>query len=256
MAEETDNPEVQIPLAMQRTIYIGMGAALFLCLALILGLPDIKDAIHGQDPDPVGAVLRASFGAVGSRWVIVVVLVSFMSCILSVQAAASRLLFSYARDNMIVGSWRLSRLSGQNVPSFALVVSGVIPGAIVCIGYFLQNALATILSFAVAGIYISFLMIMAGALYARVRGWKALGPFNLGRFSFAVNIAALVYGVCAIVDIFWPQTPGTPWYINYAIPFTTVIIIGTGALYMSFGRPYDRGSAPAGDAAASRKSLA
>jgi amino acid transporter len=42
--------------------------------------------------------------------VIMVVMVSFVSAQLSLQAAASRLLFAYARDDMIVGSKYLARL--------------------------------------------------------------------------------------------------------------------------------------------------
>jgi hypothetical protein len=58
----------------------------------------------------------------------------------------------------------------------------------------------------------------------------------------------MAYGVAAIVDILWPQTPAAPWYINYAIPLTATIVIGTGALYMNIGRPYDRDNATARDA--------
>lgn len=252
VAEETANAETQIPRAMRRTIYIGMSASMFVCLALILALPDIPAVIHGQDRDPIMTVLRGAFGVLGSRLVIVVVLVSFLSCILSLQAAVSRLLFSYARDNMIGGSEYLRRLSNRYVPSFALAVSCLIPAVIVCIGYFLQDALATIVSFAVAGIYISFQMVVAGALYARIRGWKPAGPFNLGQWAPIVNVVALLYGLAAIADIFWPQTPTAPWYVNYAIPFTTAIVIGSGVLYMMAGRPYESSTTPAGDAHALR----
>jgi amino acid transporter len=248
VAEETANAETEIPRAMRRTIYIGISASVFVCLALILALPDIQAVIDGQDKDPIKTVLRSAFGVVGSRLVIAVVLVSFLSCILSLQAAASRLLFSYARDNMIAGSERLRRLSGRYVPSFALAVSGLIPTLIVCIGYFLQDALATIVSFAVAGIYISFQMVVAGALYARIRGWMPAGPFTLGVWAPFVNVVALLYGIAAVADIFWPQTPSAAWYVNYAIPFTAAIVVGSGVIYMMAGRPYDRNSAPAGDA--------
>jgi amino acid transporter len=239
VAEETANAQTQIPLAMRRTIYIGVSASIFVCLALILSLPDIEAVIRGQDADPIGTILRGTFGTTGSRLVLGVVLVSFISCILSLQAAVSRLLFSFARDRMIFGSAQLGKLSARNVPSFALAIGGLIPAVIVCIGYFLQDALATIVSFAVAGIYISFQMIVAGALYARFVGWKPSGPFRIGRFATLINVAALIYGVCAIADILWPQSPAAPWYVNYAIPFTTVVVIATGALYMVVGRPYE-----------------
>ncbi len=248
VAEETASPEKEIPKAMRRTIYVGVSASMFVCLALILSLPNIQAVVDGRDVDPVGTVLRGEFGPSGSRLVIAVVLVSFLSCILSLQAAASRLLFAYARDNMIVGSARLAQVSKRSVPAAALAVSGIIPALIVCIGYFLQDALSTIVSFAVAGIYMSFQMIVAGALYARFRGWRPAGSFRLGPWARLVNVAALVYGLGALADIFWPQTPAAPWYVNYAIPFTTLIVIGTGAAYMILGRPYDRGDAPAGDA--------
>jgi amino acid transporter len=247
VAEETADPEIEIPKAMRTTIYVGVAASVFVCLALILAVRDMPAVISGQDSDPVGNILRNEFGLVASRVVIAVVLVSFMSCILSLQAAASRLLFAYARDNMIVGSGALRRMSAQNVPSMALAVSGLIPAAVVCIGYFLQDALLTIVSFAVAGIYISFQMIVAAALFARIRGWRPAGPFTLGRWAFLVNVLALVYGVAAIIDIFWP-TPSGPWYLQYAIPFTVAVVMGSGALYMLLGRPYDRGHSAAGDA--------
>lgn len=181
VAEETANPEQEIPRAMRRTIYVGVSASVFVCLALILSLPNIQAVVDGRDADPVGTVLRGEFGPSGSRLVTAVVLVSFLSCILSLQAAASRLLFAYARDNMIVGSARLAQLSERSVPAAALAVSGIIPAAIVCLGYFLQNALLIIVSFAVAGIYMSFQMIVAGALYARFRGWRPTGSFRLER---------------------------------------------------------------------------
>src|SRR5579863_2356833 len=244
VAEETSSPETQIPVAMRRTIYIGISASIFVCLALILALSDIQGVIHGQNADPIGTILRGAFGTVGSRLVLGVVLVSFISCILSLQAAASRLLFSCARDNMIFGSAQLSKLSTRNVPSAALAIAGLIPAFIVCIGYFLQDALATIVRFAVAGIYISFQMIVAGALYARSTGWKPSGPFKIGRFATLINILALTYGVCAITDILWPQSPAEPWYLNYSIPFTTAIVIATGALYMVIGRPYKSKNLP------------
>lgn len=248
VAEETAHPETRIPKAMRMTIYVGVAASLFVCLALILAVPDLPAAIAGRDADPVATILRNEFGPVAAQGVMVVVLVSFVSCILSLQAAVSRLLFAYARDNMIAASASLRRLSSHSVPATALAVSGLIPAVIVTIGYFLQDALATILSFAVAGIYISFQMVVAAALYARLRGWQPAGPFRLGRTAGFVNAAALVYGIAAIIDILWPFTSGQAWYITYAIPFTVLVVIGSGALYMLIGEPYNRGAAPAGDA--------
>lgn len=248
VAEETPNPGKMIPKTMRMTIYIGGAAAMFACLALILSVPDIQRVINGEDTDPVTTILANAFGPVGSKLVMAVVMVSFVSCVLSLQAAASRLLFAYARDEMIVGSKALSKLNTNHVPAVALVVAGVMPAAIVCLGLFMADAVATIVGFAAIGIYVSFQLIVVAALIARAKGWAPGGQFTLGKWGVPVNIAALIYGVAAITNMVWPRTPDAPWYMNYSMILTTVIVLGAGLLYMLLARPYDKGTAPAGDA--------
>ncbi|GAB3790429.1 APC family permease [Nocardioides ungokensis] len=104
VAEEVRNPGVQIPRSMRMTIYIGGAASFFITLALLLAVPDFGAVISGADPDPVTTVLRDAFGPLGFRIVVGVVLISFVSCALSLQAAASRLVYSYARDEMMPAS--------------------------------------------------------------------------------------------------------------------------------------------------------
>jgi len=249
VAEETPDASRMIPKAMRMTIYIGGGAAMWVCLALILAIPDLGAVMAGKDTDPVGTLLTAALGQAGFRVVIVVVLVSFTSCLLSLQAAASRLLFAYARDDMIVGSPQLRKLSPHTrVPATALVVTGAIPALIALSAMWLQNAIATIISFASVGIYIGFQMIVLGALSARARGWRPAGPFTLGSWGWPVNLIALAYGIGAIVNMSWPRSPHDPWYSNYGVMVTSAGVVLLGALYMLLAKPYDHGKAPAGDA--------
>ena len=250
VAEETPNASRAIPKAMRMTIYVGGGAAMLVCLALILAIPDMQAVLSGKDTDPVATILRSAMGEVGFRAVLAVVMVSFISCCLSMQAAASRLLFAYARDQMIVGSTLFSRISPHtHVPVAALTVAGIIPALIALCGLWLQDAVSTIISFASAGIYMAFQMLVAGALIARTRGWKPSGPFTLGRWGWLVNIIALAYGLSAIVDMVWPRSPKDPWYSNYGMIVTAAGVLVLGTLYMVVGRPYDHGTAPEGDAA-------
>jgi len=130
---------------------------MFACLALLLAVPDMQAAINGTDKDPVTTILNNAFGPVGSRVVMGVVMISFISCVISLQAAASRLLYSYARDKMVIGSSLLKKISPTTqVPVAALFVSGVPPALIIILGFFLQDAVATIVSFAAIGIYLAF----------------------------------------------------------------------------------------------------
>lgn len=251
VAEETPNASVMIPKAMRMTIYIGGAAAIWVCFAFILAIPDMKAVMSGDDKDPIVTLLRAAMGENGFRAVIVVVLVSFISCLLSLQAAASRLIFAYARDRMIFGSAFLSKMSpGHHVPANALILMGAVPAVIALSALWLQDAaIATIIGFASIGIYISFQMIVLGALIARLKGWRPAGPFTLGGAGMLVNLLGLAYGVSAIANIMWPRpAPGDPWYVAYGMSLTTAVVVAIGGLYMVTAKPYERGISPAGDA--------
>jgi len=249
VAEETPDPGRRVPLAMRMTLTIGVTASLFVCFALLLALPDIGAVISGQIANPVALVLKTAFGPIGAKLVIAVVMVSFLSCVLSLQAAASRVLYAYGRDRMIAGSALLTRISSHNhVPWIALLVACVIPGAIIFLSMFLEDAIATVISFATAGIYLAFQMVVVAALYARVQGWRPAGAFTLGRWGVPVNILALIYGGGALTNLSWPRSPDQPWFVNFAMLVTLLGVFVSGLLTMALRRTHDKGGAPAGDA--------
>jgi amino acid transporter len=247
LAEEVSNPSQRIPKAMRMTIYIGGTAAMFTCLALILATPDIRKVIAGEEKDAVGTILVQVFGPSGARAVIAVVVISFVSCILSVQAAASRLLFSFGRERMIAGYSYFGQGAGQaNIPIVALIACGIAPAVVVLIGWLREDALTAIVSFAVLGIYVAFQMVVGAALFARWRGWRPRGAFRLGGLGGPVNVAALGYGIAAIVYIAWPRTPDAVWYAKYAALLSTTVVIAGGLLYMTIGQPFRLSSARKG----------
>lgn len=249
VAEETPNASRAIPKSMRMTIYVGGAASILICAALILAIQDIPGVLAGNDADPLRTLLVAAMGETGYLGVVVVLVISYVSCLLSLQASASRLLYSYARDKMIVGSELFSRISPRtHVPIPALIVMGVIPSVIAVAGYWLQDAVNAIVSFAAVGIYFAFQMIVVGTIIARLRGWQPSGPFRLGAWAWPVNICALLFGVGAIINMVWPRSADQPWYINYGMLLSSAIVIGSGLLYMWLARPYDKGDAPAGDA--------
>ena len=155
---------------------------------------------------------------------------------------------------MIFASGALSRFSpARHVPPIALIVAAVLPTAVVTIAEVISDdALLKVISFAAAGIYIAFQLVVLAALIARSRGWIPKGKFTLGRWGFAVNIAALVYGVGGALNLAWPrQVEGASWYDEWIVVIGCAIVVGSGLLYMLLGRPYLRGTSPAGDAIAS-----
>jgi amino acid transporter len=252
VAEEVPNPGRSIPVAMRRTIYIGGFAAMFITAALILAQPDFGGIISGEIADPIGVTFTTVFGSVGAKVITVIVLISFVSCVISLQAAGSRLMYSYARDRMVFGSGLLSRFSEKrHVPPYAMMAAGMLPLAIVILAQTIsESALLRVISFAAVGIYVAFQAVVLAALVARLRGWKPAGAYRLGRWGLPVNLLALGYGLAAAINLAWPRgAEGAAWYDQWIVLLGLGVVLGTGLIYMVVGRPYRRGTAPAGDAA-------
>jgi amino acid transporter len=150
---------------------------------------------------------------------------------------------------MVVASGWLGKVSKtHHVPMNALVVSGLIACAILVLGMFFADAVNTIVSFAVVGIYAGFQMVVIGATFARARGWIPHGRFRLGAWGWPVNLAGIAWGVSSILIMLRPADGNVPWYASYGMALTFGAVIVSGLVYMMAGRPYDRSDAPAGDA--------
>jgi len=110
------------------------------------------------------------------------------------------------------------------------------------------KALTSIISFATLGIHPGFQMVVFAALRARLKGWQPNGAVRLGRWGMPVTIAALTYGVLAMVNMASPRTPEAPWCDNWLVALSAAAGAGIGAIYLAPARPHDRSDATAGDA--------
>ncbi|RKR30167.1 APC family permease [Arthrobacter oryzae] len=249
VAEEVEDPARRIPTAMIMTILVGGVSALLAFGGYVLAAPDLADIVSGNDTDPIPLILQASLGDVGAKLFLVVALTAFLSCVLSLQAAASRLLFSFARDGMLPGHSWLAKVSERSkVPTNALIVACTIPLLLCVIIYIGPDGLLNqITAFAVLGIYVAFQSVVLASLRQRIKGWHPAGPFNLGKAGFAVNVAALVYGVFAMILLAWPGHTGVllnDWIVLIGL----AIVAGVGLLYLFITNPDSKSGAPTGDA--------
>ena len=128
VAEEVDDPTRRIPKAMMLTILVGGVSGLLSYIGYVLAAPDLQAIVDGEDPDPIPAILVSSLGTAGSKVFLCAAVIAFISCVLSLQAAGSRLLYAFARDRMLPMSGWLSHMSERHaVPSNALLVACIVP---------------------------------------------------------------------------------------------------------------------------------
>ncbi len=250
VAEEVENPARRIPKAMILTILVGGVSALFSFGGYVLAAPDLQAIVSGEDADPIPAILESTLGPVGAKVFLVIAVTAFLSCVLSLQAAASRLLFSFARDGMIPGHRWLSKVTtGSKVPANALIVACTVPAIIALLVWLNADLLFPVTAFAVTGIYVAFQMVVLASLRQRFRGWKPAGPFSLGRWGLVINIVALAYGVFAIVLLVTPGTTGD-FVTDFVVLIGLGVVLVTGLAYLLIARPDRKSDAPEGDAIA------
>lgn len=207
VAEEVVNPGRQVPRAMITSL-IGAGIVTFVVeAALILGSRDLGAA--AADPaQTIPLILGEHFGPAWRAIILALVVFAYFSCAAAVQAAAARLIFSYARDGALPGSAKLRAVSSHGVPGNAILFTAFV-GVVVTGATYVQvkgvNANALLVSYAVAGIYLSFQAVVVARLVAGARGWTPDGAFTLGRRGTAIAALALVYGVAMLVNLCWPR---------------------------------------------------
>jgi amino acid transporter len=241
VAEEVDDPTRRIPKAMMLTILIGGVSGLLSYIGYVLAAPNLQAIVDGEITDPIPAILEDALGTVGSKVFLVVAVTAFISCVLSLQAAGSRLIYSSARDRMLPMSGWLSHMSDKHaVPTNALLVACVIPIVICVYVFFFPDQLPRVTAFAVLGIYIAFQAVVLAALRQRLKGWRPAGNWNLGGAGLLVNVFALAYGIMAIFLLIRPGDTGH-WLDDYVVAIGAAIVLGTGLLYLFIAKP-DRNS--------------
>ena len=102
------------------------------------------------------------------------------------------------------------------------------------------NGLFALISFAVSGIYLSFLLTVVGAIIARRRGWVPQGTFQLGKWGWTVSIIAVAYLGLMLANVVVPTglTSGRGLFNYDWITLLVMVVIAlVGAIYFVIARP-------------------
>jgi amino acid transporter len=244
VSEETQDPMRRVPRAILFSL-LSVGAVIILnSIAIGLSFEDTKAIMSGDVLDPVTPAVVDAFGSWAEKPFELVVLAAFIACGIAVQATATRVLFSLSRDRMLPASSVLSRVGHNKVPLGALAIASVVSACGLLFGLN-ARAVNTLITFGSGGYYITFWLVCAAALYARLRGrWVPAGRFSLGRLALPVNIAAVAWLTFEAINIAWPRevlaVPGAKFYQVWAIVLIFGVLSVIGLIYVLVSRPQDR----------------
>ncbi|ANY25714.1 amino acid permease [Gordonia terrae] len=249
VAEETPNPARAIPKAMIMTVVFGGLFAILAFAGYVLAAPNLQAIVDGEDSNPIPTILQDSIGTVGTKLFLISVLTAFVAGVMGQQAAVSRLVYSFGRDNMFPGAPFFAKTSKRHIPSNALIAVNVVPVALVIFVFFEPGSQFRIAAFQMLAGYFAFQMVVFAALRMRLKGWKPGGPWTLGKFGIVINVAALVYGILAMLVLAKPSSdPGLAFYDRWIALIGFLVVAGVGLAYLLIAKPERNSTAPEGDA--------
>jgi amino acid transporter len=255
IAEETQDASRKIPKSMRWALLWGGVGSIVLTGALLLAMPKENPIKATFDGGGIPSILgQLSSGT--QDFLLLLIIFAFFSCGTSVQGAGSRLAFSYGRDGALPGSAWLSKVHSRfRTPVNALLAGVVITMLFVFLVYYQPSknvklgfitypanitAVYSLTSFAVSGIYLSFLLVVIAAVVARARGWVPEGAFRMGKWGWPVCIVAVSYLGLMLLNVIVPTglTSGRGLYnLDWITLLVMVIIALVGAIYFVIGRP-------------------
>ncbi|NJQ02040.1 APC family permease [Streptomyces zingiberis] len=245
VAEETKGAVRNVPRAMVRATAVVGGAVVLVAIAVMLATRDLGAVVRGETADPVTPTVIGSFGSWSEKPFLAVVVVTFLACLVSMQAYLGRITFGLARDGMLPASGRLASVTGRGrVPLAAMTAVSAAAAAGLLLGLN-DGAIGTMITFGTGGLYITFLIVVSAALFARLTGrWRPAGTVRLGRKGLVVNVLAFCWLAFETVNIAWPRAilapPGAPAWQIWAVVWVFAAIICCAGLHLALARPLDK----------------
>ncbi|TDZ32906.1 Choline transport protein [Colletotrichum trifolii] len=224
LAEECTHAASTIPRALLSTITIGFVSAFAFSVAMLYSFTDMEPVL--SSPLPILEIWSQASGSSAAATVFVLVLTTCgcFACTGALQTA-SRLTWSFARDDAVVFSPFLRKVNGRlGVPVNALLVNSALVGVLGFVLFGSSTAFNALVATGLILQQVSFAFPAALALYHRTKGREAFERvlprrrFRLPRVvGFAANILTVVTGVVALIFYDFPVVmPVTASNMNYA----------------------------------------
>ncbi|KAI0098775.1 amino acid transporter [Nemania sp. FL0031] len=225
MSEEVRSANVVVPQSLLYTIFINGSLGFSMAIAILFCTTDAEAAIQSADTlnYPFLYIFSTAVqSTTGACLMAGVILVIVLASSISAYASASRMIWSFARDNGLPFNRTLVKLNKNALPVYAILATMVITTLLSLIVLGSSVVLSALLSLLVAALYSSYLITCALLLWHRVRGgvkpyvedservdadnlswgpWKVPEPFGTLNNAFAC-----LYTVFLLFWSFWPES--------------------------------------------------
>ncbi|KAH8777343.1 amino acid permease [Diaporthe sp. PMI_573] len=232
MGEETRNAKRAVPTAMFWAIFTNGILGLIMIITFAICMPSVDILLNSSSP-LVTIILNTTGSAKATTAMVSGLVVLGISGNMGVVSSVSRLTWAWARDGGLPQYFGIVD-SKSRVPARAIIVTSIIVLllSLLNIGSSSYIALNAIVSLSSLAIYMSYAIVLACVLYARLTNGLELGQWNLGRAGTPVNIFGLVYTLYAMIWLPFPtDVPATASNMNYCGPVFGVVLVAAITLW-------------------------
>ena len=172
LAEEVSNAAVNIPKAIIGAMLINGSVGFAMMVTILYCLGDVESVLNSKTAFPFIQIFFNSVGNVaGATVMAAVVLTLTWACSIGITTTASRMTWSFARDNGLPMSRYLSRVSPRTkVPAWAALAVTGIAALLTLIYVGSETAFNDVISLTITGFYGSYLVPAAFLLHHRIKG--------------------------------------------------------------------------------------
>ncbi|KAJ5291513.1 amino acid permease [Penicillium angulare] len=226
MSEEVESASRVIPRVILLSVLVNGCLGFGMLIAILFCAFDPREVLNSPTGYPFMAIFyEATNSRSGSLAMCSIVLINYACSLIGLMAAASRQLWSFARDKGVPGwRWWAQVSSSRRLPVHAIVLTVSVSMVLALINIGSSVALDDVLSMAVSGSYLSYLIVSILLFRRRIRGDIAStddgeqaavnvpggklvwGPFHCpGACGTVINGVAIIYTTIVVFFSFWPS---------------------------------------------------
>jgi amino acid transporter len=191
---------------MIRTVLISTVAGFFIFAIFSMAIPTgVKTALAGPD-SPIIFIFKYHFGSFVGDLMTVIAFIAFLSALIANVAVCTRLIYSLSRDKMLPASGVLSTVNSRT--RTPLYVIGVVAAFSLILNFLSAGIVTRIVSIVAVTYYLTYVLMMASAIYAGRRGRIPEAPdgpgyVNLGKWFNPIAAFGIAFAlfICAYLTL-------------------------------------------------------
>ncbi|MFI9274506.1 amino acid permease [Kitasatospora sp. NPDC052896] len=248
MTEETQDAARSGPRGIVNSILVSLVAGWILLLGITFAIQNYDGALNSSTGVPPAQIFLDALGTRGAELLLLIVIGAQFFCGMASVTANSRMIYAFSRDGALPGSRLWHRIDPRTqTPTNAVWFAAAGAFLLGLPALWNSTAYAAVTSVSVIGLYIAYVI----PVFLRLRQGEAfpVGPWNLGRWSRPIGIAAVAWTVLITVLFMLPTvSPITVKSFNYTSVAVAVVLGFAGLWWLLSARRWFTGPRVTGPA--------